>query len=60
MIEKVKEKRYVWIIDRNWKGQFYAKKVLKSEANGVNIRQHKTKEAAEKAMSEIYIDDSYQ
>jgi len=53
-------KKYVWIIDRNWKGLFYAKKVLKSEADKVNIKQHKTRDAAEKAMSDIWVDDGYQ
>ena len=56
-----KEKKvYVWIIDRDWKGNFYPKKVLKSEADSVNIKQHPTKEACQKAMSDIWIDDGYQ
>ena len=59
--EMTKEKKvYVWIIDRDWKGMFYAKKVLKSEVDTVNLKQHKTKAAAKKAMSDIWIDDGYQ
>lgn len=55
-----RNKSYVWIVDRDWKGNFKPKKVLKSEANRVNIKQHKTKKACEKAISNICIDDGYQ
>lgn len=55
----MKEKKFVWIIDRDWKGNFNAKKVLKSDADKVNLKQFKTKEDAEKAMKDIWIDDGY-
>jgi flagellar hook-basal body complex protein FliE len=54
------KKVYVWIVERDWKGYFKPKKVLKTKANKVNIKQHKTKEACEKTISGIWIDDGYQ
>jgi len=44
---------WVWVVERDWKGYFHPKKVLKSEADTVNIKQHKTKEACEKTIDKI-------
>jgi len=54
------KKVYVWIVEKDWRGYFKPKKVLKTEADKVNIKQHKTKEACEKTISGIWIDDGYQ
>lgn len=54
-----KKNIYVWIVDRDWKGYFIPKKVLKTEADNINIKQHKTKKACEKSIRGIFIDQPY-
>lgn len=55
-----KKEKEVWIIDRDWKGFFSPKKVLKSEADNVNIQQFETEAKCRKAISTIFIDEGYQ
>lgn len=44
---------YVWVVERDWKGYFHPKRVLKSEADTVDIKQHKTEESCIKTIDKI-------
>lgn len=50
---------YVWIVDRDWKGNFKPLKVLKAEADRTSLKQHTTEEEASQTISGIWIEPDH-
>ena len=50
---------YVWIVDRDWKGNFKPLKVLKVEADKINLKQHSTEEDARQTIRRIWIEPDH-
>lgn len=54
-----KEQKFVWIVFRDWKGDFKPKKVLKLDADKTSLVQHKTEEDCLKAIGNIHIEPDH-
>lgn len=50
---KSNKTKTVWIIERDWKGNFQPKEVLESETKNKNIKTFSTEEACHDGISEV-------
>jgi hypothetical protein len=50
---------YVWIVDRDWQGNFKPLRVLKVEADKINLKQHSTEEEASQTIRGIWIEPDH-